>query len=380
MEAGVEIQRRQLVPAEPPEVSGLRGETTQRRAWGRDDEIAEIEVPVSGLIASRRDGVDVDVHRARRRGMKREPLDPRLFPRLAQGDRLTAPFTRLGVAAGLEPPAKLPVVEQQDLVARRRDHDGAAREVPLEDAAMEGVRVTVDELEDLGQVRRFLGIGRRVPPELGAKVRVARGIGPTLRPGRRRQRLIHPRDVRALLAGNHDLQHGRAMGRRCQRHAGRSVWHTRAVGLGRTTRFAPLPPGSRRVSVMRAGAGGIKALAPSPELLADFQAKKRALIRVGKTADQAHAEAHSLLGYRERYLAEIKARPEAIPALRQLIAEARTSDVYVMCMCPYRTPGRACHTYALLDLARELEPGLLELPEPIPKRHAAARQQSGGER
>jgi hypothetical protein len=123
---------------------------------------------------------------------------------------------------------------------------------------------------------------------------------------------------------------------------------------------------------MRAGTAGIKALAPSPELLADFQAKKRALIRVGKTADQAHAEAHSLLGYRERYLAEIKARPDAMAALRALIGEARERDVYLMCMCRYNTPGRACHTYALLDLARELERNVRELPEPAPKRHGSA--------
>jgi hypothetical protein len=38
-----------------------------------------------------------------------------------------------------------------------------------------------------------------------------------------------------------------------------------------------------------------------------------------------------------------------------------------MCMCPYRTPGRACHTYALLDLARELDPSVRELPEPAPR-------------
>jgi hypothetical protein len=123
---------------------------------------------------------------------------------------------------------------------------------------------------------------------------------------------------------------------------------------------------------MRAGTSGIKALAPSPELLGDFQAKKRALVRAGKAADAAHAEAHRALGYRERYLAEIKARPEALAALRALIAEARTADVYMMCMCPYRTPGRACHTYALLDLAREHDPAVRELPEPVPKRHATA--------
>jgi hypothetical protein len=50
------------------------------------------------------------------------------------------------------------------------------------------------------------------------------------------------------------------------------------------------------------------------------------------------------------------------------MAEARTGDVYLMCMCGYQTPGRACHTYALLDLARELDPTLRELAEPAPRR------------
>jgi hypothetical protein len=133
---------------------------------------------------------------------------------------------------------------------------------------------------------------------------------------------------------------------------------------------------------MRAGAGGIKALAPSGDLLAEFQARKRALVRAGTAPDAAHAAAHRAMGYRERYLDEIKARPGALAALRQLIAGARAGDVYLMCMCPYRTPGRACHTYALLDLARELDPSIRELPEPVPRRARAApsRQADGARR
>jgi hypothetical protein len=138
------------------------------------------------------------------------------------------------------------------------------------------------------------------------------------------------------------------------------------MGLGRTTRFAPLPAGARRVSVMRAGTAGIKVLAPSDALLGEFQARKRALVRAGAAADAAHAETHRAIGYRERYLDEIRTRPGALPALRRLMAEARAADVYMMCMCAYRTPGRACHTYALLDLARELDPSVRELPEPKP--------------
>jgi hypothetical protein len=146
------------------------------------------------------------------------------------------------------------------------------------------------------------------------------------------------------------------------------MWHTLGMGLGRTTRFAPLPAGARRVSVMRAGTAGVKALAPSPELLAEFQAKKRDLMRTRMTAEAAHAEAHRALGYRDRYLTEIRARPGALAALHELVTEARSGDVYLMCMCPYRTPGRACHTYALLDLAKELDPALQLLPEPAPRK------------
>lgn len=119
---------------------------------------------------------------------------------------------------------------------------------------------------------------------------------------------------------------------------------------------------------MRAGAGGIKALAPSDTLLAEFQARKQALVRAGTAPEAAHLAAHQAMGYRGRYLDEIKARPDALAALRQLIVEARIGDVYLMCMCGYRTPGRACHTYALLDLARELDPAVRELPEPAPRR------------
>jgi uncharacterized protein YeaO (DUF488 family) len=119
---------------------------------------------------------------------------------------------------------------------------------------------------------------------------------------------------------------------------------------------------------MRAGAGGVKALAPSDELVAEFQARKRALVRSGVALDAAHSAAHRDMEYRRRYLAEIKARPGALPALRQLIAEARTRDVFLMCMCAHRTRGRACHTYALLDLAHELDPSVRQLPEPAPRR------------
>jgi hypothetical protein len=144
------------------------------------------------------------------------------------------------------------------------------------------------------------------------------------------------------------------------------------MGLGRTTRFAPLPPGARRISVMRTGTAGLKALAPSAALLAAFQGHKRAFIRDGVPAGRAHRDAARGLRYRDWFRKEIRERPGALAALRRVIAAARTQDIYLMCMCPWRTPGRACHSYLLLELAREIEPGVRLLPEPTPRRPPVA--------
>src|SRR5262249_46369854 len=142
-----------------------------------------------------------------------------------------------------------------------------------------------------------------------------------------------------------------------------------ALGLGRTTRFAAAPPGSRRVSVMRAGTAGVKELAPPPDLFEAFRQEKAALLKRGVGADRAHADADAHTQYRNRFLDYMRSSKTSMQALRALVIEARERDVYVMCMCPYRTPGDACHTYLLLELARELDPAIEILPEPRPKRH-----------
>jgi Active DUF488-N3 subclade len=142
------------------------------------------------------------------------------------------------------------------------------------------------------------------------------------------------------------------------------------MGLGRTTRFAPTPPGGRRVNVMRAGRAGLKDLAPPPDLFADFQKEKGALRATGLDAAGLHTETFRRVRYRERYLSSIRASAEAMATLRSLVQDARASDVYLMCMCPYRTPGEACHTYLLLELARELDPDLTILAEPRPRQVA----------
>jgi hypothetical protein len=140
------------------------------------------------------------------------------------------------------------------------------------------------------------------------------------------------------------------------------------MGLGRTTRFAAAPTGSRRVSVMRAGAAGVKALAPPVDLFEAFRREKAALKKSGLTADRAHAEAFTRTDYRQAFLSYVRSSSSSMQALQDVMAEARERDVYLMCMCPYRTPGDACHTYVLLELAREMDPTITILPEPRPKR------------
>ena len=139
------------------------------------------------------------------------------------------------------------------------------------------------------------------------------------------------------------------------------------MGLGRTTRFAAAPAGSRRVSVMRAGAAGVKALAPPVDLFEAFRREKAALKKTGASADRAHADAFARTDYRRRVVSSVRSSPSSMRALEGIVAEAGERDVYLMCMCPYRTPGDACHTYLLLELAREMDPTLTILPEPRPK-------------
>lgn len=139
------------------------------------------------------------------------------------------------------------------------------------------------------------------------------------------------------------------------------------MGLGRITRFAPTPAGGRRVNVMRSGRAGVKALAPPADLFADFGRAKVEARRTGASAAEAHATAFRRTRYRARFRRHILSSLDSREALRTLVEESRARDVYLMCMCPYRTPGQACHTYLLLDLAREMDPAVRIVPEPAPR-------------
>jgi hypothetical protein len=118
---------------------------------------------------------------------------------------------------------------------------------------------------------------------------------------------------------------------------------------------------------MRAGTAGRKELAPPPDLFADFQREKAGLKKSGLDPGQLHGETFERVSYRERYLRYIRTSAQSMAALRAIVDEARAKDLYVMCMCPYQTPGQACHTYLLLELAREMAPDVEILPEPRPR-------------
>jgi hypothetical protein len=143
------------------------------------------------------------------------------------------------------------------------------------------------------------------------------------------------------------------------------------MGLGRITRFARTPAGSRRVNVMRSGRAGVKALAPPEDLFADFSRAKADARRAGAVPAAAHATAFRRARYRVRFRRHILASPDSREALHALVAESKTRDVYLMCMCPYRTPGQACHTYLLLELARGLDASVRIVPEPRPAAQAS---------
>lgn len=114
---------------------------------------------------------------------------------------------------------------------------------------------------------------------------------------------------------------------------------------------------------MRAGAAGIKALAPPVDLFEDFGREKSLLLAAGTAASEAHVGAFGRTHYRERFMRAMRGEASQV-ALRMIVDQARTVDLFLMCMCPYRAVGESCHTYLLLELARELEPTLTMLPEP----------------
>ena len=90
----------------------------------------------------------------------------RLFLHFAQGHLLAAGLARVGVASRLQPPPELAVMQEEDEVTRRRDHDRAPRQVSFRDAAVERVFVTGDEGTDLPEIARLTLVRRLVAGEV----------------------------------------------------------------------------------------------------------------------------------------------------------------------------------------------------------------------
>src|SRR5258708_27168543 len=137
----VGLERLHLLPARPAELVGLRLRGDEGGLAGGDHEVAQVQVLVGRLRTPGGYVVHVHVQGAGRGGLEEEPFDPRLLPRLPQGHVLAAGLAGVGVPSRLQPAVQLAVMEEQHAVRARGDHDRAAREVPLPDAALEGTGV-----------------------------------------------------------------------------------------------------------------------------------------------------------------------------------------------------------------------------------------------
>jgi hypothetical protein len=69
------------------------------------------------------------------------------------------------VATGLQPALELAVVQEQHLVPGTGEDQGAGREVPLGDAAVEGIGMARKELQDPAEVHGLGLVAGDVGPE-----------------------------------------------------------------------------------------------------------------------------------------------------------------------------------------------------------------------
>ena len=133
-----------------------------------DDEKPNVEMEVRS-VCGRIDLVDVDVDRDR---VDPQALDARLLGRLAQRDRGQVGVT-VAVSARLQPALQLGVEQQEDVLGRGIDDQRGAGQMALEAAAVEGVVVGTDEVED--RATMALGIGVDLGRDDGSDGIVQRG-------------------------------------------------------------------------------------------------------------------------------------------------------------------------------------------------------------
>jgi spermidine synthase len=159
---------------------------------GSDDEVAQIQVLVGGVVPVSRDVVDIDVERLGGGGVEPQAADPRLLEGLAKGDFLPRRLSGLGVASGLQPAIELAVAKEQHPLAVRRHDERAPGEVALDDRAVEGVGMAPYEGEDPIAVSGLLLVGGGVAAERldEGGARVGRGHGTSILPAGVGRRLV----------------------------------------------------------------------------------------------------------------------------------------------------------------------------------------------
>jgi hypothetical protein len=120
-------------------------------------------VPVCGLVAERRDLVDVDVERPRRERVQPH-VEPGLLTRLAQRGLGRALVVGLDMSSRLKPPPELHVVDEAGALARRVDDAGRSREVRVRLRARERLLELGCQAQHPLDVLALLGV-RGIQPE-----------------------------------------------------------------------------------------------------------------------------------------------------------------------------------------------------------------------
>ncbi|MCX7750359.1 MAG: DUF488 domain-containing protein [Candidatus Bipolaricaulota bacterium] len=119
-----------------------------------------------------------------------------------------------------------------------------------------------------------------------------------------------------------------------------------------------LPPDAEVVLVMR-GRGNDE-LAPSAQLFRDFTAAKKRFTPDSGYASPIHY-AWEECDYERRFRAQILGDSRALARLRELSAQAKDRDVFLVC---YEGDDKPCHRKLLLAMAQE-EFGAVVDPTPV---------------
>ena len=108
-----------------------------------------------------------------------------------------------------------------------------------------------------------------------------------------------------------------------------------------------LPEDAESVLVMR-GRGNDE-LAPSRELLEDFNAAKEEFSR-RETPLDTYKHAWLASDYENRFRRQILSNPASMAKLKQLSKRCETRDIFLIC---YEAEDKPCHRKLLLDIAEE---------------------------